>query len=114
MKSRCATVPVRSHILDSWSHRLAWPRTEPSQGLNTGSNPVGTTKLFLHLSGSSQPFAVESSPRSIVHRTIHRTKGRCEGESQLHGAADSIRTRHGNTDSSSPLLQVIHCRRRGF
>ncbi len=26
-----------------WSHRLAWPRTEPSQGLNTGSNPVGTT-----------------------------------------------------------------------
>ena len=43
MKSRCATVPGRSHILDSWSHRLAWPRTEPSQGLNTGSNPVGTT-----------------------------------------------------------------------
>src|SRR6185503_9925714 len=47
MKSRCATVPGRSHILDSWSHRLAWPRTEPSQGLNTGSNPVGTTTLFL-------------------------------------------------------------------
>ena len=31
-----------------WSHRLAWPRTEPSQGLNTGSNPVGTTTLSLH------------------------------------------------------------------
>ena len=46
MKSRCATVPVRSHILDSWSHRLAWPRTEPSQGLNTGSNPVGTTITY--------------------------------------------------------------------
>ncbi|SLM46733.1 protein of unknown function [Nitrospira japonica] len=26
-----------------WSHRLAWPRTEPSQGSDTGSNPVGTT-----------------------------------------------------------------------
>jgi hypothetical protein len=25
------------------SHRLAWPRTEPSQGSDTGSNPVGTT-----------------------------------------------------------------------
>jgi hypothetical protein len=31
----------------SRSHRLAWPRTEPSQGLNTGSNPVGTTKPSL-------------------------------------------------------------------
>ena len=28
-----------------WSHRLAWPRTEPSQGSDTGSNPVGTTTL---------------------------------------------------------------------
>ena len=26
-----------------WSHRLVWPRTEPSQGSDTGSNPVGTT-----------------------------------------------------------------------
>ena len=43
MKSPCASVPARSHIIDTWSHRLAWPRTEPSQGLNTGSNPVGTT-----------------------------------------------------------------------
>ena len=32
-----------SPICSGWSHRLAWPRTEPSQGLNTGSNPVGTT-----------------------------------------------------------------------
>ena len=29
-----------------WSHRLAWPRTEPSQGSNTGSNPVGTTNTY--------------------------------------------------------------------
>lgn len=43
MKSPCATVAVRFHVVDVWSHRLAWPRTEPSQGLNTGSNPVGTT-----------------------------------------------------------------------
>ena len=34
-------------IRPGWSHRLAWPRTEPSQGLNTGSNPVGTTTLIL-------------------------------------------------------------------
>jgi hypothetical protein len=47
MKSPCATVTVPSHIIDCWSHRLAWPRTEPSQGLNTGSNPVGTTILLL-------------------------------------------------------------------
>jgi hypothetical protein len=36
---------IRRTVLE-WSHRLAWPRTEPSQGLNTGSNPVGTTTLF--------------------------------------------------------------------
>ncbi len=46
MKSPCATVPDQSLISDIWSHRLAWPRTEPSQGLNTGSNPVGTTTLL--------------------------------------------------------------------
>jgi hypothetical protein len=45
-KTAYATVPpLRS--FPGWSHRLAWPRTEPSQGLNTGSNPVGTTKLSL-------------------------------------------------------------------
>ena len=27
-------------------HRLAWPRTLPFQGSNTGSNPVGDTNLF--------------------------------------------------------------------
>ncbi len=27
-------------------HRLAWPRTLPFQGSNTGSNPVGDTKPF--------------------------------------------------------------------
>ena len=43
MKSPCAIVLSRFPIIDIWSHRLAWPRTEPSQGLNTGSNPVGTT-----------------------------------------------------------------------
>ena len=30
-------------ITRDWSHRLAWPRTAPSQGADTGSNPVGTT-----------------------------------------------------------------------
>jgi hypothetical protein len=47
VKSLCATVTSRSLVIDIWSHRLAWPRTEPSQGLNTGSNPVGTTILTL-------------------------------------------------------------------
>jgi hypothetical protein len=36
---------TRQTVLE-WSHRLAWPRTEPSQGLNTGSNPVGTTTTY--------------------------------------------------------------------
>ena len=47
MKSPGASVQIRSRVIDVWSHRLAWPRTEPSQGLNTGSNPVGTTTLLL-------------------------------------------------------------------
>ena len=42
-KTACATVHLSDRF--GWSHRLAWPRTEPSQGLNTGSNPVGTTIL---------------------------------------------------------------------
>lgn len=30
-------------------HRLAWPRTLPFQGSNTGSNPVGDTNPIYHL-----------------------------------------------------------------
>jgi hypothetical protein len=30
-------------------HRLAWPRTLPFQGSNTGSNPVGDTNPTVHL-----------------------------------------------------------------
>jgi radical SAM superfamily enzyme YgiQ (UPF0313 family) len=30
----------------NWPHRLAWSRTDGSQPLNTGSNPVGATKVF--------------------------------------------------------------------
>src|SRR5215203_5069245 len=58
LKRACATVlswffpyasPREASLLrdteHGWSHRLAWPRTEPSQGLNTGSNPVGTTTV---------------------------------------------------------------------
>src|SRR4029077_15811850 len=101
MKRSYDTVPGRFLTIDSWSHRLAWPRTEPSQGLNTGSNPVGTTKHFLHLSESSQPFAVAWSHRSIVHRTIHRTKMPCGGESRRVGVVDSIRTLHVSTARSS-------------
>src|SRR5438105_807855 len=41
-----ATVSGRSLTIDIWSHRLVRPRTEPSQGLNTGSNPVGTTSTY--------------------------------------------------------------------
>ena len=63
MKSPCATVPSRSHVIDVWSHRLAWPRTEPSQGLNTGSNPVGTTISLASSSFSLLP----SLPLSLSH-----------------------------------------------
>ena len=37
-------------------HRLAWPRTLPFQGSNTGSNPVGDTKLVFHLLSPDLPF----------------------------------------------------------
>ena len=36
-------------------HRLAWPRTLPFQGSNTGSNPVGDTTLG-DTSGQVSPF----------------------------------------------------------
>ena len=29
-----------------WPHRLAWSRTDGSQPLNTGSNPVGATLIL--------------------------------------------------------------------
>lgn len=41
----CANLPFPS-VTTGWSHRLAWPRTEPSQGSDTGSNPVGTTNTY--------------------------------------------------------------------
>src|SRR5689334_11402379 len=76
-----------------WSHRLAWPRTEPSQGSDTGSNPVGTTTVSPHLARRLPLSSSWSLPRQFVHRTIHRTKVRSAGESRLHGAVDSIRVR---------------------
>ena len=36
-------------------HRLAWPRTLPFQGSNTGSNPVGDTTLFRAKATSTLP-----------------------------------------------------------
>jgi hypothetical protein len=38
----------QQHVSDYFdrSHRLARPRTVPSQGINTGSNPVGTTNTY--------------------------------------------------------------------
>src|SRR2546426_2531053 len=35
---------TKRHIRNGCPHRLAWPRTRPFQGRNTGSNPVGDTK----------------------------------------------------------------------
>src|SRR5439155_719182 len=32
--------------LPACPHRLAWPRTRPFQGCNTGSNPVGDTNTY--------------------------------------------------------------------
>jgi hypothetical protein len=39
-------VSIPSWHLLSCPHRLAWPRTLPFQGSNTGSNPVGDTRPF--------------------------------------------------------------------
>ncbi len=39
-------VSISSWPLLSCPHRLAWPRTLPFQGSNTGSNPVGDTNTF--------------------------------------------------------------------
>src|SRR5437016_13713984 len=33
-------------IRNGCPHRLAWPRTRPFQGRNTGSNPVGDTRVL--------------------------------------------------------------------
>ena len=37
------TASASSSATDTGPHRLAWPRTLPFQGSNTGSNPVGDT-----------------------------------------------------------------------
>ena len=36
-------------------HRLAWPRTLPFQGSNTGSNPVGDTSTYAIPTKSCDP-----------------------------------------------------------
>ena len=55
----------RQHSVPSlhlWSHRLAWPRTEPSQGSDTGSNPVGTTTVSPLLDSDLAILQTESGP----------------------------------------------------
>lgn len=41
-------------------HRLAWPRTLPFQGSNTGSNPVGDTSFLQALSTEAVLYFVDS------------------------------------------------------
>ena len=40
----------------SGPRRLAWPRTSPFHGGNTGSNPVGDAKSFQQLGGTATVF----------------------------------------------------------
>ena len=51
-------------------HRLAWPRTLPFQGSNTGSNPVGDTK------------ALSSANRLKADQSDRRQRGQEAGEKQ--------------------------------
>ncbi len=52
-------------------HRLAWPRTRPSQGRNRGSNPLGATRCIENLPAHFQecgevsfPFGYQTIPVS--------------------------------------------------
>jgi hypothetical protein len=52
-------------------HRLAWPRTLPFQGSNTGSNPVGDTRHFPGPVSTGRP---RSSVELVVRATHIRQK----------------------------------------
>ncbi len=47
-------------------HRLAWPRTLPFQGSNTGSNPVGDTTPTFHFLIPDSPFQSFHSVEFVV------------------------------------------------
>jgi hypothetical protein len=52
-------------------HRLAWPRTLPFQGSNTGSNPVGDTR---HYSVVVSPCRSRPSVELVVRAMLIRQK----------------------------------------
>ncbi len=56
-------------------HRLAWPRTLPFQGSNTGSNPVGDT-TFGGTSFTGEQLAVRPVPTESIVFLVSLSKRR--------------------------------------
>src|SRR6266849_7198305 len=56
-------------------HRLAWPRTLPFQGSNTGSNPVGDT-TFGGTTFTGEQLAVRPVPTESIASLVSLSKRR--------------------------------------
>ena len=50
------------HLTQKRPRRLAWPRTSPFHGGNTGSNPVGDANLINHLLVRDRPVCLSQMP----------------------------------------------------
>lgn len=64
-------------------HRLAWPRTLPFQGSNTGSNPVGDTTFEGGLDEASESVSRTPEPAQAEGWTL------CPRHSSSKGPANS-------------------------
>ena len=63
-----------TRIKDSsdWSHRLGWSRTAPSQGADTGSNPVGITNNSLNVNNPLLFFFTGLPPDLFSSLLMHK------------------------------------------
>src|SRR5690606_1767673 len=63
--------PARSGLSGvSWGYRLAWPRIPPSQGGDTGSNPVTPTEPGGVQRHASRPSGPGSQPQERQDRPV--------------------------------------------
>lgn len=116
-------LPSYAHGGQGWSHRLAWPRTEPSQGLNTGSNPVGTTTPHFVWAAASlsscrhcwrriRPSSVFSLMPNFVRAAGYSGAASLLSCPRIHATSSSAPHLLARTGASSSVASFHYCWRR--
>src|SRR5579872_1178852 len=67
VECKCSNISAR---FLSGPRRLAWPRTSPFHGGNTGSNPVGDAKSFQQLTVICQFWGGDTLGTQLFHKAV--------------------------------------------